>query len=290
MTSSTVVTGTPASAIRAAVLPVETSSTPAACRPWASSATPVLSDTLTSARRTGIRLISGSSFSSRRMVATYSGFSTAWMRSRRLSSSSPGSTSTGCWASTGPVSTPSSTQCTVTPVVGTAAASASRIACAPGKSGSSAGCVLTIRNRCTTDGAKTRMKPAQTTRSGRWSAERTGEGQVPLRAVGELGQRQGEGGHADGLGPGQRGAAGPVRADRDDLGRELAGRDRIQQRLQRAARAGGEDDQSGGHAAQPKASGPAREPVAASGGHRPGGARGAGHDVRLSRGPTADGE
>ena len=45
---------------------------------------------------------------------------------------------------TGPVSTPSSTQCTVTPVVSTPAASASRIACAPGKAGSSAGWVLTI--------------------------------------------------------------------------------------------------------------------------------------------------
>ena len=43
MTSSTGVTGTPAAAIRAAVDPVDTSATPAACSPRASSSSPVLS-------------------------------------------------------------------------------------------------------------------------------------------------------------------------------------------------------------------------------------------------------
>ena len=47
---SPAVTGTPAAAIVAAVDPVETISTPAACRPCASSSRPVLSYTLTSAR------------------------------------------------------------------------------------------------------------------------------------------------------------------------------------------------------------------------------------------------
>ncbi len=67
----------------------------------------------------------------------------------------------------GPVSTPSSTQCTVTPVDLAPAASASRTACPPGKAGSSAGWVLTILNRRTTDGARIFMKPASTTMSGR---------------------------------------------------------------------------------------------------------------------------
>ena len=43
VSSSTWVTGTPASAIRAAVEPVETSATPASCRARASSSSPVLS-------------------------------------------------------------------------------------------------------------------------------------------------------------------------------------------------------------------------------------------------------
>ena len=43
VSSSTGVTGTPAAAIRAAVLPVETISTPAACRPDARSSRPFLS-------------------------------------------------------------------------------------------------------------------------------------------------------------------------------------------------------------------------------------------------------
>ncbi len=43
VTSSTVVTGTPAPEIRAAVDPVDTMVTPASCRPTASSTSPVLS-------------------------------------------------------------------------------------------------------------------------------------------------------------------------------------------------------------------------------------------------------
>src|SRR5699024_1379914 len=55
VTSSTAVTGTPASAITEAVDPVETICTPAACRAWASSGRPVLSKTEIRARRTGMR-------------------------------------------------------------------------------------------------------------------------------------------------------------------------------------------------------------------------------------------
>jgi hypothetical protein len=43
VSSSTLVTGTPASAIRPAVDPVETIATPARCRPVTSSSSPVLS-------------------------------------------------------------------------------------------------------------------------------------------------------------------------------------------------------------------------------------------------------
>lgn len=43
VSSSTLVTGTPAAAIFPAVEPVETSSTPASCRPRARSSSPVLS-------------------------------------------------------------------------------------------------------------------------------------------------------------------------------------------------------------------------------------------------------
>ncbi len=53
--SSTLVTGTPAAAIAAAVEPVDTISTPPACRAVASSISPVLSYTLTRARRSGRR-------------------------------------------------------------------------------------------------------------------------------------------------------------------------------------------------------------------------------------------
>ena len=70
------------------------------------------------------------------------------IRSCRLASSSSGSTSTARWARIGPVSTPSSTRCSVQPVTVTPCASASRTACAPGNAGSSAGCVLSTRPPC----------------------------------------------------------------------------------------------------------------------------------------------
>ena len=49
-------------------------------------------------------------------TSTRSWRSTTLMRSCRVSSLSPSRTSTGCWASIGPVSTPASTRCTVQPV------------------------------------------------------------------------------------------------------------------------------------------------------------------------------
>ena len=59
---STRVTGAPAASIAAAVDPVETISTPASCSARASSGNPVLSYTLTSARRIGRRLMGWSPF------------------------------------------------------------------------------------------------------------------------------------------------------------------------------------------------------------------------------------
>ena len=108
------------------------------------------------------------------------------------------------WASIGPVSTPSSTQCTVTPVVRTPAASASRIACAPGKAGSSAdGC-----SRCgtgsTTVGAEHAHEAGEHDEVGLVGGERGGERLVPLRAVREVGERIAKGRDVRGLGPGQR--------------------------------------------------------------------------------------
>src|SRR3954453_4203951 len=55
--------------------------------------------------------------------------STSWIRSTSVVR---GSTATGSWRMTGPVSSPSSTKWIVTPVVSTPAVSASSIACAPG--------------------------------------------------------------------------------------------------------------------------------------------------------------
>src|SRR5205085_10094385 len=66
--------------------------------------------------------------------------STAWIRSIRVSL---GSTGTGRCRRIGPLSTPSSTRWTVTPVISTPAASASSIGRTPGNSGSSDGWTLT---------------------------------------------------------------------------------------------------------------------------------------------------
>ena len=54
--------------------------------------------------------------------------STAWMRACRVSTVSPGRIGTASWRRTGPVSTPSSTRCTVAPVTVAPAAKASSIA------------------------------------------------------------------------------------------------------------------------------------------------------------------
>src|SRR5581483_7879765 len=90
--------------------------------------------------------------------------STAWMRSTSVSR---GSTRTSSCTSTGPVSSPSSTTWTVTPVVAAPAASASSIACAPGKAGSREGCTLTMRpgKRRRNERVSRCMYPARTTSS-----------------------------------------------------------------------------------------------------------------------------
>src|SRR5829696_3183088 len=86
---------------------------------------------------------------------------------RRSSSVSRGSTRTGSWAITSPVSRPSSTQWTVTPVVSTPAARTSAIACAPGNAGSSEGWTFTIApaNRSRNGRVSRCMYPASTTNS-----------------------------------------------------------------------------------------------------------------------------
>ena len=68
--------------------------------------------------------------------------STAWRRSRSVSR---GSTGNASCLNTGPVSTPSSTRCTVTPVSRTPAASASSTGVEPGNSGRSEGWTFSIR-------------------------------------------------------------------------------------------------------------------------------------------------
>ena len=65
-----------------------------------------------------------------------------------------------------PVSTPASTQWMVVPVFVAPAASASRTAWAPGKSGNKAGWLFTILNLDTQSAERIRIKPALTTRSG----------------------------------------------------------------------------------------------------------------------------
>jgi hypothetical protein len=56
-------------------------------------------------------------------------------------------TGTWRWRIGGPVSTPSSTKCTVTPLVSTPASSACPIASSPAKAGTRAGWTLTTRLR-----------------------------------------------------------------------------------------------------------------------------------------------
>ena len=94
------------------------------------------------------------------------------MRSWSVSSVSVSRTGTAAWARIGPVSTPASTRCTVQPVIFTPWARASRTPWAPGKDGSRAGCVLTIRpaNRSRTGAPRIRMNPEHTTQSGSWAA------------------------------------------------------------------------------------------------------------------------
>ena len=131
--------------------------------------------------------------------------------------------------STGPVSTPSSTRCTVTPESFTPYASASATACAPGNAGSSAGWVLTTRcgKRPRKPGPRMRMKPASTTRSGSCAA--TASASAVFHAA-----RSGLSASAHGDTPGHR-RRGPARsardagwsdADGDDAGAVARGRDR----------------------------------------------------------------
>src|SRR6185312_4870321 len=105
-------------------------------------------------------------------TSTSSRRSTTLIRSCRVASSSSSRTGTGCWARIGPVSVPASTRCTVQPVTLTPYARASATARAPGKAGSNAGWVFTMRpgNRERNCCPRIFMKPADTTRSGSCAA------------------------------------------------------------------------------------------------------------------------
>ena len=140
VTSATSVTSIPASRSAAAVPPLETSSTPSSRRPRAKATTPVLSNTASSARRTSARRSLApprrSSRGGRRgrgarraapgRRAGSSRCSTSWIRGSSESQSSSSRIATASCSTIGPVSTPSSTRCTVTPVTFAPCASASR--------------------------------------------------------------------------------------------------------------------------------------------------------------------
>ena len=72
--------------------------------------------------------------------------STAWIRACRVSGVSPGSTGTGSWRSTGPVSIPSSTRCTVAPV--SRDAGGERVLDRGGRPGTQAGAPGARSRRC----------------------------------------------------------------------------------------------------------------------------------------------
>ena len=103
---------------------------------------------------------------------------------------SPGSTSTVAWASTGPVSTPASTTCTVQPVTRSPAASASRTAWAPGKDGSRAGCVLSTVWAPEDRGAEELHEPGGHDERRPVVGDPLGQGGVPL-GPGRRGPRRG---------------------------------------------------------------------------------------------------
>ena len=95
----------------------------------------------------------------------------------------------------GPESTPSSTRCTVQPVIVTPEESTSRWAWAPGKSGSNAGCTLMILpfHLPTNDGVRILMYPLRTTNSAStdWSVPST---------ISSCARRRSEMGSSDGTG------------------------------------------------------------------------------------------
>ena len=152
VSDSTRVTSRPSSSRCAAVPPLATSSQPSSARPRAKASSPDLSEVEISAR------------TARPPRAGASRCSAAWIR---VSSVSRGSTGTGTCARIGPESRPSSTTCTVTPVVSTPASSACSIAWGPGRRGASDGCTFTIRSgKRSRNGCVSRCRyPARTTRS-----------------------------------------------------------------------------------------------------------------------------
>ena len=136
--------------------PVERISTPSAARPRANSTTPVLSCTLMSARlhsSHGVSLIADAAAVDleppfARRAGPPPGRSGAPRRgcaSARVASVSSVCTGTAACSTMGPVSTPSSTKCTVAPDTRTPCSSAWRCGCRPGKAGRSEGWMLRSR-------------------------------------------------------------------------------------------------------------------------------------------------
>ncbi len=112
----------PASSSASAVPPLATSSNPSSASPRAN------------AHDAGLVVDGDQRAHSSRTTFGSSRCSAACTRSRSVSTVSPGSTGTGSLAITSPVSTPSSTKCTVAAAAGAPAASTSSSGCAPGNS------------------------------------------------------------------------------------------------------------------------------------------------------------
>src|SRR3989454_2866942 len=122
------------------------------------------------ARTTTLRpLIVSLPSANRRMASGYRRCSSTRMRADKDSSVSSGCTGTLDCKTTGPVSTPSSTTCTVAPASLTPYSSAWRWAASPGNAGSSEGWTLRIRPAYarTKPAVRIRMKPARHTRPAR---------------------------------------------------------------------------------------------------------------------------
>ncbi len=230
---------------------------------FASSASPVLSLTDTSARWIGIASRSRYSFrvdgraALRKLLQVQSSFGEvahdllqqaalhrldALVQARLRCRPAPSGTRS-C-AITGPLSTPWSTTMTLAPVSVAPAASASRTACAPGNSGRYAGWVLMRfgASASTTLAGSSRMNPLRMTRSGSHCRIWVEELVAPDVAVRETAQHHREGRDAE-LFRVLEPVGGTVGPDRNHARRELGVLAGLEQSPQPAAPARDEDDE-----------------------------------------------